>query len=75
MLTLHPSLAGEIGVSLLHVDLLMLPKQGGDREALPARLACPGFLARVSPFVDVEVGRQLVGLSADVAAEGTLIGV
>lgn len=57
MLTPHPPLAGELGVCLLRVDLLVLPEQSGDRETFPARLACPGFLARVSPLVDVEVGR------------------
>lgn len=65
----------EVGVGVPRVQLLVLLKEAGDGESLPARVARPGLLARVSPFVDVQVGRQLVGLPAHVAAERALVGV
>lgn len=70
-----PSLTGKVGVCFVDVQLLVLLQEAGDGESLPARLARPGLFARVSPFVDVQVRRQLVGLSAHVAAEGSLVGV
>lgn len=67
--------ASEVGVSVPRMQLLVLLKEAGDGESLPAGVARPGLLASVSPFVDVQVGRQLVCLPAHVAAEGTLVGV
>lgn len=75
MLRPVPSFASEIRVCLPHMQLLVLLQKAGDRESLPTRVTCPGFFAGVSPFVDVQVGRQLVGFPADVAAEGPLVGV
>lgn len=75
MLCPVPSFASEIRVCLPRVQLLVLLKEAGDRESLSARVTRPGLFARVSPFVDVQMGRQLVGFSADVAAEGPLVGV
>lgn len=67
--------AGEVGVRVPQVQLLVLLQKAGDGESLPARLTRPGLLARVSPFVDVQMGRQLVGLPAHVTAERALVGV
>lgn len=53
----------------------MLLQKARDREPLPTRVARPGLLARMSPFVDVQMGRQLVGLPAHIAAERALVGV
>lgn len=53
----------------------MLLQKAGDGESLPACVTRPRFLARMSPFVDIQVGRQLVGLPAQIAAKGTLVGV
>lgn len=67
--------AGEVRVSFPRMQLLMLLQKAGDGESLPTRVACPGLLARMSPFVDVQMGRQLVGLPAHIAAERALVGV
>lgn len=75
VLTPVSPLTSEIRVSFPGVQLLVLLQKAGDRESFPACVTSPGFLARVSPFVDVQVGRQLVGLPANVAAEGALVGV
>jgi len=53
----------------------MLLKEAGDRESLSARVTRPGLLARVSPFVDIQVRCQLVRLATHIAAEWPLIGV
>lgn len=65
----------EVGVFFPRVQLLVLLQEPGHRESLPARVTRPGLLARVCPLVDVQVGRQLVGLPAHVAAVGSLVGV
>lgn len=52
-----PPFTGKVRVVIPHVQLLVLLQQARDREALPARVARPGLLARVSPFVDVQMGR------------------
>lgn len=53
----------------------MLLQESRDGKAFAAGHAGPRLLASVRPLVHVEVGRQLVRLPADVAAEGTLVGV
>lgn len=68
-------LSSEIGVCLPRVQLLVFFKKAGNRESLPARVARPGLFAGVRPFVDVQMGGELVGFPADVAAEGSLVGV
>lgn len=65
----------EVGVSIPRMQLLMLLEKAGDGESLPACVARPGLLARMSSFVDVQMGRQLVGLPTHVAAERALVGV
>lgn len=66
---------GEVRVSIPRMQLLVLLEEAGDGESLPACVTRPGLLARVSPFVDVQMGRQLVGLAAHVAAERPLVSV
>lgn len=75
MLTPVPPFSGEVRVCVPRMQLLVLLQKAGDGESLPACVTRPGLLARVSPFVDVQVGRQLVGLAAHVAAERALVGV
>lgn len=53
----------------------MLLKKAGNGESLPACVTRPGLLACMSPFVDIQMGRQLVGLPAHVTAIWTLVGV
>lgn len=75
LLTPVPPLTGEIRVGFSRVQLFVFLQKSGDRESLPACVARPGLLARMCPFVDVQVGCQLVSLPAHITAEGPLIGV
>lgn len=75
MLTPVSPFAGEVRVSVPCMQLLMLLQKAGDGESLPTRVTRPGLLARVSPFVDVQMGCQLVGLPAHITAERALVGV
>lgn len=75
MLTPVPPFTREVRVSVPCMQLLVLLQKAGHRESLPTRVTCPGLLARMGPFVDVQMGCQLVGLPTYVAAEGALIGV
>lgn len=75
MLSSVSPFAREVGIGIPRMQLLMLLKKAGDGESLPTGVARPGLLARVSPFVDVQMGSQLVGLPAHVTAERALVGV
>lgn len=75
MLTPLSPFTREVRVSVPCMQLLMLLKKAGDRESLPACVTRPGLLACVSPFVNVQMGRQLVGLPAHVTTVRALVGV
>lgn len=75
MLTPVSPFTREVRVSVPRMQLLVLLQEARDGESLPAGVTRPGLLARVSPFVDVQMGRQLVRLPAHVAAERALVGV
>lgn len=70
-----PPFCGKLGVSLSDVELLVLLQESRDRKAFPAGHAGPGLFASVCPLVHVEMGRELVRLPTNVAAERTLVGV
>lgn len=75
MLTPVSPFSRKVGVSVPHVQLLMLLEKARDGESLPACVTCPGLLASMSPFMDVQMGRQLVRLPTYVTAEWALVGV
>lgn len=75
MLTPVSPFPREVRVSVPRMQLLVLLKKAGDGEPLSTRVTRPGLLARMSPFVDIQMGRQLVGLPAHVTAERAFVGV
>lgn len=75
MLTPVSPFTREVWVIVPCMQLLVLLQEARDRESLPTCVTCPGLLACMSPFVDIKMGCQLIGLPAHVAAEGSLIGV
>lgn len=75
MLTPVSPFTSEVRVSVPCMQLLMLLEKAGEGESLPACVTGPGLLARMSSFVDVQMGRQLVGLPTYVTAERALVGV
>lgn len=64
---------GEVWVSFPRMQLFVLLEKARDGETLSARVTRPWLLASMSPFMDVQMGCQLVGLPADVAAERALV--
>lgn len=70
-----PPFCSKLGVSLSDVELLVLLQKSWDRKAFPASHTGPGLFASVRPLVHVEMGRELVCLPTNVAAERTLVGV
>lgn len=70
-----PPFCSKLRVSLSDVELLVLLQKSRNRKAFPAGHAGPGLFASVRSFVHVEMGRKLVRLPTNVAAERTLVGV
>lgn len=70
-----PSFRRELRVGLSDVQLLVLLQEPRHGEPFAAGHAGPRLFAGVCALVDVEMGGQLVGFAAHVAAEGALVGV